>query len=105
MSKSTERLDRQLQAMFAKTENPPMLKELRLEKFAKEREHKQLLIAVSILSFFWTMMSFIAALLIMEQDQFLGESMMLFLLLGLFGAGVLAAALLHTEQHGRRMDY
>lgn len=101
MNEPAEVLEEQLKKMFMITGYPPNLWEWKLQQLAREREQKRLLMAASLISFLWTMLSFVFAILIMGKNQLLGESMIIVLFIGLFSAGLLSAALLHTEQFSK----
>lgn len=94
-------LEEQLKDLFVVAEHPPKLRTWKLEQLAREREQKRLLMALSLLSFVWTLLSFVLAFWIMEKDRLLGENMLIMLSLGLFSAGLLSAAILHTEQFSK----
>lgn len=92
-----DNLEQQLKTMF-EHDTPPQLRTWQLERLAKEREQRLLLLVVSLLSCGWNVLGLAAALLALEQEPTVGAGMLCALLVTLFSAGFLAAAILKTEQ-------
>lgn len=79
-------------------DTPPRLRAWQLERLAREREQRRLLLVASLLSFGWTVLGLAAALLALEQAPAVGAGMLCALAVSLFSAGILAAAILKTER-------
>lgn len=92
-------MEMQLQKLLtAENVAPPALCAWQLEQMTEKREQRRLLLAVSVLSFCWSTLCLILAALLLTQQLALGSSLLCALLLGWLSAGLLAAALLKTEQ-------
>ena len=93
--------EEQLKKMFAANAvdwQPPLVREYRLQQRAEEREQRRLLLAASVLSCFWWLLALLAAVVLLQQTWIWGVRLLLGLVITIISAGLLAVAILRTEQ-------
>lgn len=96
-----EAREEQLKKMFAAdavTLQPPLVREYGLQQKAQAREQRRLLVAFSVLSCFWWLLALLATAVLLEQAWIWGVRLLLSLMIVFLSVGLLAVAVLHTEQ-------
>ena len=104
-SKDESQLDAQLAELFQKDMAipAPVVQTQTLERMRRQREQNGLLAAVSVLSFLWFAVYLLTGVLLLELDWLWGVRVLLFVLASVCSAGLLAAALLWTEQQKQKI--